>query len=101
MNAVDRFTAETAAKTGRSETSIKRDAERGSKVCQAALDVLKGTRADTGAVLARLKDLPVTRQVEIARQEVQHRSRPVNLTSSQCAARSLGFCWKPTNEWPR
>jgi hypothetical protein len=54
LNPVDRFTAETAAKTGRSETSIKRDAERGSKVCQAALDVLEGTKADTGTAL----DLP-------------------------------------------
>ena len=43
----ERFTADTAAKTGQSERGVQRDAERGEKVCDDALRLLRGnpTRA--------------------------------------------------------
>lgn len=42
------FADDQAAKTGQSARAIRRDAERGQQVCQEALDILKGTKADTG-----------------------------------------------------
>lgn len=52
-----RFTADTAAKTGRSERVVQRDAERGEKVSPAALALIKGTRLDMGAYLDSIKNL--------------------------------------------
>lgn len=46
----DRFTAETAKVTGASERSVQRDAERGEKIIDAAIDVIRGTVLDTGSV---------------------------------------------------
>lgn len=52
------FVAATAELTGKPERSIRRDAERGEKICKAALDKLRGTRLDNGVALDRLKALP-------------------------------------------
>lgn len=74
LDAPARFTADTAARTGQSERKVQLDAERGSKVCQEALDILKGTKADTGTVLDRLKDLTPEQQIIAARDEVNRRA---------------------------
>lgn len=58
-----RFTADTAAKTGQSERKVQLDAERGAKVCNSALALVKGTRLDTGAYLDKLKSIPPAAQV--------------------------------------
>lgn len=42
LDAGQRFTADTAAKTGQSERGVQRDAERGEKVCDDALRLLRG-----------------------------------------------------------
>ncbi|CCE96168.1 Methyltransferase-like protein KIAA1627 homolog [Sinorhizobium fredii HH103] len=52
-----RFTAATAEATGQSERAIQRDAERGEKISEKALRMLRGTRHDKGTVLDRLKTL--------------------------------------------
>lgn len=52
-----RFTAATAEATGQSERAIQRDAERGEKISERALRMLRGTRHDKGVVLDRLKAL--------------------------------------------
>ncbi|MDX0275734.1 hypothetical protein GOC21_17590 [Sinorhizobium meliloti] len=52
-----RFTAATAEATGQSERAIQRDAERGEKISEKALRLLRGTRHDKGVVLDRLKSL--------------------------------------------
>ncbi|ASP70421.1 hypothetical protein CDO28_01850 [Sinorhizobium meliloti] len=52
-----RFTAATAEATGQSERAIQRDAERGEKISEKALRMLRGTRHDKGVVLDRLKAL--------------------------------------------
>lgn len=57
-----RFTADTAARTGQSERSVQRDAERGEKVADDVLDMLAGRPEATGAVLDRLKRLPPDQQ---------------------------------------
>lgn len=74
--AVASFAEDQAAKTGQSVRAVRRDAERGEKVCQEALDILKGTKADTGTVLDALKDLPPEQQVLSAYREVQRRQEP-------------------------
>lgn len=57
------FVADTAAKTGRAERTIRRDAERGEKVCTIALELVQGTKLDTGAYLDALKNLSPEDQV--------------------------------------
>lgn len=57
-----RFTADTAARTGQSERSVQRDAERGEKVAEDVLDMLAGRPEATGAMLDRLKRLPPDQQ---------------------------------------
>ncbi len=52
-----RFTSATAEATGQSERAIQRDAERGEKISEKALRMLRGTRHDKGVVLDRLKTL--------------------------------------------
>jgi ParB family chromosome partitioning protein len=48
---VSRFTADTAAKTGKSEASIQRDARRGEKITDEAMAEIVGTDLDKGTVL--------------------------------------------------
>lgn len=42
------FAEETASVTGKDERSVRRDAERGEKVIQEVLDIISGTKLDTG-----------------------------------------------------
>lgn len=66
----ERFTANTAKATGHSERSVQRDAERGEKISDEALDVLRGTALDTGTYLDKLKRVPAEQQFETARQDL-------------------------------
>lgn len=70
------FADDQAAKTGQSKRTVQLDAERGTKVCKEALDILKGTKADTGTVLDAIKDLDPAAQVVAAYREVQKRQEP-------------------------
>ena len=56
------FAADAAAKTGRPERTIQRDAERGVKVASDVLDRISGTHLDKGFYLDKLKRLPVQEQ---------------------------------------
>lgn len=58
-----RFTADTAAATGQSERAVQRDAERGEKVSDEALAMIKGTRLDTGRYLDSIKNMSAEDQV--------------------------------------
>ncbi|WP_061930180.1 ParB/RepB/Spo0J family partition protein [Aureimonas sp. AU22] len=66
----ERFTADTAAATGRSERAVQRDAERGQKVSQDALDIIRHTKLDTGSYLDKLKKLPAEEQVRSAKRDL-------------------------------
>ena len=57
------FDAETAAATGQSERVIRRDVERGEKVIGEAMDLIRGTKLDTGTYLDKLKKLSPNDQV--------------------------------------
>jgi hypothetical protein len=48
------FSQDTAAKTGQNRRTVERDASRGERVSDGALDVIRGTSADKGVVLDRL-----------------------------------------------
>lgn len=77
-----RFTADTAAKSGKSERAVQRDAERGGKITDEALDLVSGTKLDTGVFLDKLKKLPADEQADAARQALAE--------SEKVAAPALG-----------
>lgn len=62
-SATPSFAEDQAAKTGQAPRTVRQDAERGEKVCDEALGLLKGTKLDTGAYLDRIKNLPAEDQV--------------------------------------
>lgn len=66
----DRFTANTAAATGQSERVVQRNAERGEKVIPEALELVRGTRLDTGAYLDKIKGLTPNDQVTAVRRDL-------------------------------
>lgn len=57
-----RFTTATAEATGQSERAVQRDAERGEKISDKALRMLRGTHHDKGTTLDRLKSLRTDEQ---------------------------------------
>lgn len=67
---VDRFTTNTAKATGQSERTVQRDAERGQKVAEAVLDLVRGTKLDSGAYLDKLKKLPANEQMAMAERDL-------------------------------
>jgi hypothetical protein len=69
---VDRFTADTAATSGRSERAVQRDAERGEKVIDEVVDMIRGTPLDTGVYLDRLKRLTPNEQVAATKRDLAH-----------------------------
>lgn len=73
---VDRFTTDTAKATGQSERKIQRDAERGAKVCSEAIDLVRGTKLDTGAFLDKLKREDKADQVSFVQHELRDLAQP-------------------------
>lgn len=66
----DRFTADTAAKTGQSERAVQRDVERGEKIEEKVLDIVKGTPLDKGTYLDKLKEVPKSEQMSVVRADL-------------------------------
>lgn len=64
------FAAETAKATGRDERTVQRDAERGEKVIPEVIDMITGTKLDTGTYLDKLKKLPPNEQVTAAKRDL-------------------------------
>lgn len=58
------FAAVTAEAIGKTERTVQRDAERGEKVREEALNLVRGTALDTGSYLDKLKRVDQTDQVE-------------------------------------
>ncbi|WP_288430226.1 MT-A70 family methyltransferase [uncultured Agrobacterium sp.] len=59
------FAAATAQSTGQDERTIRRDVERGEKISQAALQMLRGTRHDKGVTLDQMKRLETHEAQEV------------------------------------
>ena len=65
------FADETAAATGRDASTIRRDASRGEKVIPEVIDMIRGTKLDTGTYLDQIKRLPPNDQVHAARRDLK------------------------------
>lgn len=65
-----RFTEDTAKATGQSERTVQRVAERGEKILPEVLDMIRGTKLDTGAYLDKLKALPGSEQYKAASRDL-------------------------------
>lgn len=61
---VHSFAEATAETVGKDARTIRRDAERGEKVCDEALRPVRGTSLDTGSYLDRLKKVDTADQVD-------------------------------------
>lgn len=64
------FAAETAKALGKDERTVRRDAERGAKVYEGAIAIIKGTALDTGTFLDELKKRTPSEQVAYAKREL-------------------------------
>jgi hypothetical protein len=69
-SATERFTEATAKVTGHSERVVQRDAERGSKILDEVLDLIRGTSLDTGTYLDKLKKMPGSEQFKAATRDL-------------------------------
>jgi ParB family chromosome partitioning protein len=81
--AAPNFAADQAAKTGVSERLVQLDAERGEKVDDAALDLVKNTKLDTGAYLDRLKAVPREDQAKTVREQLREMREGGKPTAAQ------------------
>lgn len=64
------FATETAKITGKDERTVRRDAERGEKVIDEVLDMIRCTKLDTGTYLDKIKRLPPNEQVTAAKRDL-------------------------------
>lgn len=64
------FATATAGLTGQSERAVRRDAERGEKVIDEVVDLIRGTKLDTGTYLDKLKGLRPNDQVAAAKRDL-------------------------------
>ena len=78
LNEAERFSAETAEATGRSERAVQRDAERGEKISERALSMVSGTPLDTGSYLDKLKKLGPAEQEARVQRELAAPRKPVS-----------------------
>lgn len=70
VEAAERFTAATANVTGQSERLVQLNAERGSKILDEVLDLIRGTKLDTGTYLDKLKAMPGSQQFRAAQRDL-------------------------------
>lgn len=66
------FAKTTAAVTGQSERTVRLDAERGEKVIEEVLAMIRDTKLDTGTYLDKLKKMPPNEQVHAAKRDLAH-----------------------------
>lgn len=70
------FATETAKATGQSERTVQLHAERGEKVIPEVIDLIRGTKLDTGTYLDKLKRLSPNEQVQAAKRDLAAADRP-------------------------
>lgn len=72
----DRFTADTATKTGKSERSVQRDARRGEKIADDVLEELEGTEHDKGVTLDKIARMAPKEQRQAVKRLKEGKSLP-------------------------
>ena len=65
------FVDSTAAMTGRSRSAIAADVDRGAKVIDEVVDLIRGTKLDTSVYLDKIKNLSPNDQVAAAKRDLQ------------------------------
>lgn len=96
----DRFTADTAAKTGVSERAIQRAAARGARISDKALTVVRGTKLDTGAYLDQLAKVPEAEQVAAIKRDLAGQPTPPTSEHEKNVA-SLMSAWNKADRRAR
>lgn len=79
------FAEETAAAIGKDKRTVQRDAERGEKVIPEVMEMIKGTRLDTGTFLDKIKRFSPNDQVTATKRELamdRQRSKPAKIASN-------------------
>ncbi|TGP25918.1 hypothetical protein EN828_10350 [Mesorhizobium sp. M2D.F.Ca.ET.185.01.1.1] len=66
------FDKDTAEKTGQTDRIVRMYAERGEKVIEEAINLIRGTKLDTGTYLDKLKGLRPNEQVTAAKRDLAH-----------------------------
>jgi ParB-like chromosome segregation protein Spo0J len=79
----ERFTAATAKATGQSERAVQLHAERGEKVIDEALSLIRGTRLDRGVYLDKLKKLSPNDQVHAVKRDLAQEKKQAGKTSGE------------------
>lgn len=85
------FAAATADATGRDQRTVQRDAERGEKVIEEVMDLIRGTSLDTGSYLDKIKNLAPNEQVKAATRDLafhNQRERQAERQKAESAKRS-------------
>lgn len=77
------FAEATASATGADLRTVQRDAARGEKVDDAALDLVKNTKLDTGAYLDKLKTVPREEQAKTVREQLREMREGGKPTAAQ------------------
>ncbi|RUW17168.1 ParB N-terminal domain-containing protein, partial [Mesorhizobium sp. M1E.F.Ca.ET.041.01.1.1] len=85
---IDRFTTDTAAKTGQSERAVQRAAERGAKISDKALVAVRGTKLDKGAYLDKLKTVPEPDQVAKVKADLASSRPPAKSETVEAVTRT-------------
>lgn len=96
-----RFTKATAAVTGQSERTVRLDAERGEKVCDQAMTLLRGTSLDTGTYLDRIKNLQPSEQVHAVKRDLafaRQQAREAEQRKASGIARRFKAADEPLND---
>jgi hypothetical protein len=66
------FVANTATRTGRAESTIRRDAHRGANISDEAAEKLRGTPLDNGEYIDKLKKVPMKDQVAVFERDLSN-----------------------------
>lgn len=82
------FAKDQSEKTGTDARTVRRDAERGEKVIQEVIDLIRGTKLDTGTYLDQLKKLEPNEQVTAAKRDLALLNQAQKASPAQTAARS-------------
>jgi ParB-like chromosome segregation protein Spo0J len=72
FSVVPSFAKDTAEKTGQTDRIVRMHAERGEKVIEEAISLIRGTKLDTGTYLDKLKGLRPNEQVTAAKRDLNH-----------------------------
>jgi ParB-like chromosome segregation protein Spo0J len=70
LDTAERFTKETAVVSGSSERLVQLNAERGEKVIPEVMEMIRGTKLDTGTYLDKIKKYPPNDQFAAAKRDL-------------------------------